>query len=61
MNKPYILVLYYSVSGATAEMAQYIASGIEQAGFEARTRTVPKVSADVEAAAGTIPATGSIS
>ncbi len=60
MNKPYILVLYYSVSGATAEMAQYIASGIEQAGFEARTRTVPKVSAECEAVADTIPAKGAL-
>ena len=60
MNKPYILVLYYSVSGATAEMAQYIASGIEQAGFEARTRTVPKVSAESEAVADTIPAKGAL-
>jgi NAD(P)H dehydrogenase (quinone) len=57
---PYILVLYYSVHGATAAMAQHIARGVEQAGVEARLRTVPKVSADCEATAATIPAEGAI-
>jgi NAD(P)H dehydrogenase (quinone) len=58
MNKPYILVLYYSVNGATEQMAQLVASGIEQAGIEARIRTVPKVSAECETVADTIPAKG---
>lgn len=60
MNKPYILVLYYSVNGATEKMAQYIASGIEQTGCEARTRCVPKVSTECESVADTIPATGAL-
>jgi NAD(P)H dehydrogenase (quinone) len=60
MNKPYILVIYYSVNGSTEKMAHYIASGIEQAGLEARTRTVPKVSAECEAVADTIPTKGAL-
>jgi NAD(P)H dehydrogenase (quinone) len=60
MNKPYILVLYYSVNGATEKMAQYIANGIEQEGIEARVRTVPKVSAECEAVADSIPAKGAL-
>ncbi len=60
MNKPYILVLYYSVNGATEKMAQHIASGIEQAGCEARTRCVPKVSAECEAVTEAIPAKGAL-
>jgi NAD(P)H dehydrogenase (quinone) len=60
MNKPYILVLYYSVNGATEKMAQHIASGIEQEGCEARARCVPKVSAECEAVIDTIPAKGAL-
>lgn len=55
----YILVLYYSRYGATAEMARLIARGIEQvAGMEARVRTVPPVSATCEATADSIPDQG---
>jgi len=55
----YILVLYYSRYGATAEMAQRIARGIEEvAGIEARVRTVPEVSAVCEAVEDTIPEQG---
>ena len=35
-----ILVLYYSVHGSTQNLARSIATGIEQAGVEARLRTV---------------------
>jgi NAD(P)H dehydrogenase (quinone) len=41
----YVLVLYYSRFGATAEMARQVARGVEEAGLEARLRTVPAVSA----------------
>ena len=44
----YILVLYYSRHGATETLARHIARGVEQAGCEARIRTVPSVSADCE-------------
>ena len=54
-----ILVLYYSRYGATAEMAQLIARGIETvAGCQARLRTVPPVSTVCEASEDDIPAEG---
>lgn len=56
---PYILVLYYSRYGATAEMAHQIARGIaEIPGIEARVRTVPKVSAVCESIEADIPSDG---
>ncbi len=59
MSDPYILVLYYSRQGATAEMARLIARGVEQGGLEARLRTVPEVSTICEATADSIPDQGS--
>jgi len=56
----YILVLYYSRHGATAEMARHIARGVEQGGLEARLRTVPPVSSECEAVAPAIPAEGAL-
>jgi len=54
-----ILVLYYSRRGATAEMARYIARGIEETeGMQARLRTVPAVSTVCEAVEEEIPETG---
>ncbi|KTC97670.1 NAD(P)H:quinone oxidoreductase [Legionella erythra] len=59
MIKPYILVVYYSRSGATAQLAQYIARGIESVeGIEARLRTVPPVSATCEAIDNPVPDKG---
>lgn len=59
MADPYVLVLYYSRTGATAAMAQKVAQGIEQvAGMRALVRTVPPVSADCEAVADSIPDDG---
>jgi len=60
MSQPYILVLYYSVNGATEQMAQHIANGIEQTGIEARIRTVPKVSTECESVSETIPSSGAL-
>ena len=58
---PYVLVLYYSRSGATAQMAKLIGRGIEQmTGIEARLRTVPAVSTVTEATEPDIPASGAI-
>lgn len=54
----YILVLYYSRHGGTRELARHIARGIEQAGLEARIRTVPAVSADCEAVEADVPEDG---
>ncbi len=58
---PYVLVLYYSRKGATAEMAQRIARGIHEAeGVEARIRTVPAVSSVCEAVEDSIPEQGAL-
>ncbi|STX39503.1 NAD(P)H:quinone oxidoreductase [Legionella feeleii] len=59
MIKPYILVLYYSRTGATAQLAQYLARGVESVtGIETRLRTVPPVSATCEAVDKSVPDTG---
>lgn len=58
MQTPYLLVLYYSRHGATAQLARQIARGAETAGIEARLRTVPPVSADCEATAASVPDSG---
>lgn len=55
---PDILVLYYSHHGATREMAQLIARGIEHAGATARLRTVSRVSTLIEASEPDIPPEG---
>ncbi|MFT4672301.1 MAG: NAD(P)H dehydrogenase (quinone) [Pseudohongiellaceae bacterium] len=58
---PYVLVLYYSRTGATEKMAQLIGRGIEQvSGIEARLRTVPNVSATSEATEPSIPSSGAV-
>ncbi|MGA7979249.1 MAG: NAD(P)H:quinone oxidoreductase [Chromatiaceae bacterium] len=55
----YILVLYYSRFGATAEMARLIARGVEEVpGIEARLRTVPALSPVCEATEDSIPPAG---
>lgn len=55
----YILVLYYSRSGAVKQMAQHISRGIESiSGMEARLRTVPPVSFTTEAVDPAIPESG---
>lgn len=54
----YVLILYYSRHGATAEMARQIVLGVEQGGLEARLRTVPEVSPVCAAVADEIPAEG---
>ncbi|WP_457668143.1 NAD(P)H:quinone oxidoreductase [Thiolapillus sp.] len=54
----YILVLYYSRQGATAEMARLVARGVEEGGMEALLRTVPEVSAVSEATVPPVPDRG---
>ena len=54
-----ILVLYYSRYGATKEMAQHIARGVNAIeGVEAKIRTVAPVSATCEATEESIPEEG---
>lgn len=55
-----ILVLFYSRHGATRQLAECIAQGIDSVpGCEARLRTVPAVSTVIEASEPDIPAQGS--
>ncbi|MFK7975109.1 MAG: NAD(P)H:quinone oxidoreductase [Halioglobus sp.] len=59
MNEPYVLVLYYSRGGATAQMAEQIARGVERVkGVAARLRTVAPVSAATEQSEPDIPEDG---
>ena len=59
MSTPYVLVLYYSRGGATAQMAQLVARGVQQnGGIEARLRTVPAISANSEKTEDEIPGQG---
>ena len=61
MEKPYVLILYYSRSGATAAMARAITEGVELIeGIVAKIRTVPSVSPDHQASVASIPETGAI-
>jgi len=54
-----ILVLYYSRSGHTAAMARQVCRGVERVpGVIARLRTVPRVSAVVEAVEDEVPGEG---
>lgn len=56
---PYVLVLYYSLSGATQMMAQLIGRGVERvSGVEARTRTVPSLCLNPSNLSQAIPAQG---
>jgi NAD(P)H dehydrogenase (quinone) len=54
-----ILVLYYSRTGATAELARHIARGVESvAGCVAKLRTVPPVSAENDRPVKALPDSG---
>lgn len=53
-----VLVLYYSRHGATANMAQHIAMGIEETGCIARLRTVENISSNTKASENEIPESG---
>jgi len=58
-EQPYILVLYYSRTGQTAEMATQIGRGIARvAGVDTRIRTVAPVSPDTEASLPPVPDSG---
>jgi NAD(P)H dehydrogenase (quinone) len=56
---PDILVLYYSRHGSTAELARQVCRGVESIpGMSARLRTVPAVSANIEAIEPAVPDNG---
>jgi NAD(P)H dehydrogenase (quinone) len=57
----YILVLYYSRTGGTANLARHVARGIDADGrFESRLRTVPPVSAETERTLPPVPEAGAV-
>jgi NAD(P)H dehydrogenase (quinone) len=61
LSRPYILVLYYSRTGGTANLARYVARGIDShGGFDARLRTVPPVSAATEQTLPAVPESGAV-
>lgn len=54
-----ILVLYYSRTGATAELARQVCRGVESvSGASSKLRTVPPVSAESEQPIQPVPASG---
>lgn len=58
-SSPYILVLFYSRNGQTAELARQIGRGVARvSGIEARLRSVPPVSPDTGASLPQVPETG---
>ncbi len=59
--QPYILVLYYSRSGGTQNLAMHIARGVDRVpGIQARIRTVPAVSTTTQRTEDPVPDTGAI-
>jgi NAD(P)H dehydrogenase (quinone) len=58
---PYILVLYYSRTGHTAKLADYVARGVEQVGgMEAKIRIVPPVAPTTDEVQDPVPSDGPI-
>lgn len=58
-QQPYVLIIYYSRHGATAQMANLVARGVESVtGISALVRTVPAVSPVSEATEPAVPAQG---
>ncbi|NCF33066.1 MAG: NAD(P)H:quinone oxidoreductase [Proteobacteria bacterium] len=61
MSNPYILVLYYSRSGGTQNLAMHIARGVDKVdGIDVRIRSVPPVSTVVERTAAAVPDEGAV-
>ena len=60
MHQKYLLILFYSATGAVKNLAHAIADGAEKKGIEVRIRTVPKVSSVAEAVEASIPEKGEI-
>ena len=58
---PYVLILYYSRTGGTKNLALHMARGVDEVpGIEAMLRTVPEVSTQTERTAPPIPEEGAI-
>ena len=48
MDKNFLLILFYSASGAVKNLAHAIADGAEDEGIIVKLRTVPKISSNTE-------------
>ena len=48
MDKKFLLILFYSASGAVKNLAHAIADGAEDEGITVKLRTVPKISSNTE-------------
>ena len=58
-DEKYVLILFYSRYGATAEMAEHIAYGVNQvSGLRALVRTVPPVTNQIDHSIDSIPEDG---
>ena len=60
MHQKYLLILFYSATGAVRNLAHAIADGAEKKGLEVKIRTVPKVSTVTEAGEPNLPSEGEI-
>ena len=61
LSNPYVLIIYYSRYGATANMARLIGRGVESVqGIDAVLRTVPPVATTTQTAEPPVPADGAI-
>lgn len=60
MTEKYLLILFYSASGAVKNLAHAIADGAEELDIEVKIRTVPKVSTNPESTEPSIPKEGEI-
>ena len=60
MEKNFLLILFYSVSGSVKSLAHAIADGVEDIGINYKIRTVPKVSPSVEKSDPDVPNSGEI-
>ena len=55
MHQKYLLILFYSATGAVRNLAHAMADGAEKKGLEVKIRTVPKVSTVTEAVEPSMP------
>ena len=60
MHEKYLLILFYSGTGAVKNLAHAIADGAEKESLTVKIRTVPKVSANTEASEPNIPDSGEV-
>lgn len=58
MSDPSILILFYSLYGATQALAECIAEGVKSEGFQSKIRTVPPMHAATEPAIDAIASDG---